>query len=582
MINQSVVTGDITLSLTTDLTAETGAVALNEFASPYTITIKPSGGQRILSGSNTGALIKLNGADRVTIDGSLTTNTRDLTISNTNTGTSSAVIWMQTATGSNSASNNTVMNCNVSGSGPAGTLFGIGSGRTTISITSLGSNNNSNSFINNNVSSVQYGIYSMGASLANKNANTLVSRNLINTLSPSNVGKGGIYIGYDNNVTVSENTVSEIVQTGSPDVFGISLGYGPNMTATSTTSFEVSNASVTKNTIGNVINSGTFSASGISLAGATTGTNTIANNMVYGVASNGTSGDFGGGIVVGGGSGSTTRVYYNTVSMQGTVQGATAGTQTEAAFAVVSTTAPLLDIRNNIFSNTQLGNTGSTAKFAAVALGYSSTAGNYANLISDYNDLYVGGAGPGTYTIGVTGGIVGTNRITLADWQTETGKDANSFSYAPAFTSLSNLHIPAGTSTRLESGGVVIGGFTTDFDNDSRPGPSGSVNGGGSAPDLGADEFDGTPLLTNDMAATALISPTNGGTIAINTSITPQASFTNVGLSAQTNVTVRYRIISSEVPSIQSNGNDCQYSIRSSSNSKFSCNHTNQRRKLYP
>jgi hypothetical protein len=35
------------------------------------------------------------------------------------------------------------------------TLIGIGSGTTTISVTSLGAGNNFNSFINNNISKVQ-------------------------------------------------------------------------------------------------------------------------------------------------------------------------------------------------------------------------------------------------------------------------------------------------------------------------------------------------------------------------------------------------------------------------------------------
>ena len=53
-----------------------------------------------------------------------------------------------------------------------------------------------------------------------------------------------------------------------------------------------------------------------------------------------------------------------------------------------------------------------------------------------------------------------------------------------------------------------------DIDGDVRPGPAGSVNGGATAPDLGADEFDGVPPLANDLQATAFVDPTNGGTKA--------------------------------------------------------------------
>src|SRR5205085_10604690 len=66
------------------------------------------------------------------------------------------------------------------------------------------------------------------------------------------------------------------------------------------------------------------------------------------------------------------------------------------------------------------------------------------------------------------------------------------FSTAPPFISNTDLHIPAATAGPLESGGATVG-VTTDIDGDLRPGPTGSVNGGATAPDMGADEFDGVP-----------------------------------------------------------------------------------------
>src|SRR6185295_14416832 len=61
---------------------------------------------------------------------------------------------------------------------------------------------------------------------------------------------------------------------------------------------------------------------------------------------------------------------------------------------------------------------------------------------------------------------------------------------APPFVSNTDLHIANGTTSPLESAGAAVG-VTTDIDNQTRPGPPGSVNGGATAPDLGADEFDG-------------------------------------------------------------------------------------------
>jgi hypothetical protein len=132
------------------------------------------------------------------------------------------------------------------------------------------------------------------------------------------------------------------------------------ISATTATGNECTNVTVTHNVVGSVVNSGTYSAAGIALVAAASGNNLIANNMVSGVSSNGTGGDFGAGIIVGGGTGSTTEVYYNTVSMQGTITGSTAATQASACLAITNTTAPTISIKNNILSNTQLGNTSAT------------------------------------------------------------------------------------------------------------------------------------------------------------------------------------------------------------------------------
>src|SRR4029077_9327177 len=111
------------------------------------------------------AIFVLNGADYVTIDGSSNgTSSRDLTITNASTSASSAVIWLQTTAGADAATNNTIKNLNLVGSGNTQTLIGVGSGSSTISVTSLGTVNNNNTFQNNNISKTQYGIYSQGAS----------------------------------------------------------------------------------------------------------------------------------------------------------------------------------------------------------------------------------------------------------------------------------------------------------------------------------------------------------------------------------------------------------------------------------
>ncbi|MBK6565788.1 MAG: hypothetical protein IPG18_11475 [Saprospiraceae bacterium] len=193
--------------------------------------------------------------------------------------------------------------------------------------------------------------------------------------------------------------------------------------------------------------------------------------------------------------------------MQGTISGGSAATQTSACLAVTNSTEPVLDLRNNIFTNTQLGNSGATLRFAAIALGYST----FTTLTSNNNDLFCAGAGPGTYQIGITGTVVsGTNSTTLADWRTLTGKDLASINVLPTFQSATDLKLNMGlTSTQLESGGASVG-ISTDIDCQSRPGPAGSVNGGATAPDMGADEFDGVPAVPMTYVSSTVTQVTGG------------------------------------------------------------------------
>jgi hypothetical protein len=523
-INTNGMSGNLLVNITGNIITEDGANALNAInyngcaAGPYTLTIKPTG-PFVISGTNTGALIRLNGADFVTIDGSIgnTANTvcppsaatRDLGIVNNNTSTSSAVVWLQN-NGVDGATNNVVKNCNIAGNAPTTTLFGIGSGSSTISTSSLGNGNNNNAFVNNAIGNLQYGIYSQGASAGAKNIGNIISQNAMITPAPNNVSKGGILVGFENNITITGNSISEIAQASSPDVFGISMGFIAAQSTTTSAGNEVTNAMVTHNVIGSVINSGTFSAAGISLASATSGTTLIANNMISGVSANGTSGDFAAGILLGGGS-ATVNVLHNTVSMQGTITGGTAASQVSACLAITAATAPTnLTIRNNIFSNTQVGNTSATVRLVSIGYQFS---GPFTSVASNYNDLFSAGAGPGNYFVGTTAGLAaGTTAATLANWQTATSGDANAVNIAPVFAGLNNLHLPSASNAALNDLGTPAPAVTTDIDCATR-----SLT----TPDMGADEFSVdapiivyTPLTlscsTGDRTFTATITDVEG------------------------------------------------------------------------
>lgn len=467
------------------------------------LTIKPGPGvNATISGTSATGLIVFNGAKFVTINGSNgnTVNSvcpnvsasRNLTITNTNTSTTSAVVWLQWNTISGviqSPNNIQILNCNISGNGPAQTLVGIGSGSTTISTATLGFHNDNNSFINNNISNCQLGIMSIGQSAGTKNIGNIVNQNLINSASPTNVQTGGIFVGFEDNILISGNNVSGMNLAGSPDVFGINAGFTfSGFSATSPGTNECTNVTISNNLIGSITNSGTFSAVGIALGATSSGTSLISNNMISGVNANGTAGDIGIGLVIGGGTGNV-KVYHNTIAMQGAITGTSAASQTSACLGFTSSTVPSsFEMKNNIFTNTQIGNTGATLRFAAVALGYSSNVGNYLGTISDNNDFYVAGAGPGTYTLGITGGVVaGTSRLTLTDWRNETGKDFTSQNVLPSYVSATDLHLTATGNDCLNQAGMPLTLVPSDIDCQTR-----SLTN----PDIGADEFTAPSNLT--------------------------------------------------------------------------------------
>jgi hypothetical protein len=495
-----------------------------------TLTIKPKAGASpsMSSVASSTGMIVLNGADYVTIDGSNTVGgtSRDLTITNGNAGTSSAVIWGQTVGTTDSATNNTIKNVNLIGSGNTQTLIGVGFGSSSIGSASLGTGNNNNRVQNNNINTVQFGVYSQGASTS-KNTGTVITSNVVGGSGTAASGKAGIYVGFEDGVQITSNSVSGSNPSNSADVFGIALGsIGISTTAFGTID-EVVNATVSRNTVNGVTKTDTFSAAGISVATATYGTTRVANNMVAGVNGNGTSGDFATGVYLGGSTTSTIQAYYNSVSMTGARDAASNAASPSFALAVLSTN-PLMDIRDNILFNTQTSaGTGSNS----YAIGLSSAA-PFTNITSDYNDLFTSGTQSAFSRIGSLALSSGTD-LAFAAWKATTTKDANSVSGNPQFTSTTDLHINPSVGTVVESAGTPIAGITIDIDGDTR---------NATTPDIGADEGTFSIIVNNDMQATAFVDPTNGGGKLAGASFSPQASFTNNGLLTQTSVTVRYRI----------------------------------------
>ncbi len=468
-INSGGLSGNVFAYILAANIVESGAVALNNItyngcsAGPYTLTIQPLL-TATLTGSSSAGLITINGADNVIIDGSVgyTTNSicppvtasRDLTIINTNTGTSSAVVWLQTAAG-DGATNNVIRNCNISGNAGNTTLVGIGSGSSTIAANSLGTGNNNNRFENNNIKAVQIGIYSQGASAANKNTGNIINQNVMNfpTGSSQNINTAGIFTGFENNITISGNMIGS-VGGSTTDAFGISCG-SINISTSTFTGNEVTDAVISYNKIDSIRSAGTLSASGIYMVTATnSGTNLISNNTLTNLGTNATSGEFGSGIFVGGGA-VATNIYFNSVSMSGTFSG---GTQPNFSLAIGGNN-PVVNIKNNVLSAKAITGSATTLGLGEYAVGFGYNT--FTNLVSNNNDFFTAGA---EAKFAKTGSLVagsGTDISTLAALRTATGQESVSISADPLFNSLSNLRPLIGSP--LTATGVPAGSINNDI-----------------------------------------------------------------------------------------------------------------------
>ncbi|MEI8239359.1 MAG: T9SS type A sorting domain-containing protein [Actinomycetota bacterium] len=471
--------------------AVAGASATN------TVTVRPANGvTSTISGTvASAALIKLNGADYVTIDGSNNgSSSRNLTITNTNTTSPTGISLSSLGAGAG-ATYNTIKNCNISTGVSAAAGYGIAIGGSTPGTD--GADNDNVTIQNNVITIATIGIYADGLASVSATGmdNLLISGNTITT--NTTIQTQGIQVGYGLNGSITGNTIS-VTTSGDYQPVGISLETG------------FVSSSVTLNKITQVVTTSTggFGGRGITIGtGTATSALTIANNVIYGV--NGSnwssfinSSSMGIAIgVLGGESASlaTTAggisLYYNSVNMSGSYSYA-AGCLTAALY--VGSGASALDIENNIFMNA-LNNTnagGTASKAYAI---YSAIA-NTAYTKINYNDYVVSGSQ------GVLG-FLSSDKTTIATWRTATAKDANSVNVTPNFTSATDLHLISSTNCGLDGMGTPISGITTDYDLDTR---------NATTPDIGADEF------TSTFSASA-----GTGQSVCGTSVTLAASLSN-------------------------------------------------------
>lgn len=517
-INLSGATDNIQIEITTDLTGETGTHALNEIAGGHTTTIYPCSNPISITGSNAGALIRLNGADNVKINGDSnacsppaavggTPASRHLTIQNTNTGTSATVISIG-SNGTNGAQNNTIQNVNILGQDPTTTLLGISLGGATTGTIATGPNNG-NKILNNSIKRAIFGVYSAGQT-ATPNTGTEIRENETSAVTGDRIRRIGIVVINDDGAQITENSLNGISTNESADAIGISIGT-LGVDSTTTTSGGVSNALVDRNKINGVASLSTtgFSAAGIAVAGGSLGANTIRNNMITGVTAPSTSPDFPAGVYVIGAIGSITRLHHNSISMTGD-RGAVSGQMPSYGVAITGTN-PLVEMKNNIFYTSQTASGGGANAFS-YAVGMVSTT--FTNLDSNYNNFFSTGANDGGFRTGSLEAAAGLSHADLTAWQTAITDDANSLEFDPTFINpVSDLHLNADLSIVIGQG--ITGFATVDYDNDPRPATN---------PEMGADEVvqSSGGVIPAGTFYNALAAPNDqlGGSVTITNSIT--------------------------------------------------------------
>ena len=385
------------------------------------------------------------------------------------------------------------------------TASGFGAFRGILNSFTSANNVVSNNIIRNaslnststSTSAVYRGIEHSGSTGATTISGNSVS-NLTGAVASTSMSGGalsgiGIYITSSaTGISVTQNTINGLsltnTTTSGTNVAGISISSPNTLSVSRNIIYDLINASTstsftTPGTISGIfIRNGAVSPMNIFNNMITLGNSVSTNTCIVGIWGNHAQLN-----------NPTTNIYYNSVHITGTV---TSGDLPSFGYlrGDLSTTArtPNVDIRNNIFNNERTGGIG---KHYAISNNYGATASNTGWGVNASNFNVLNSASSSTV------GYWNSDQ-TLGSWRTASGSDVLSLTGVPITflnTATGDLHINMGlTPTQLESGGIVIAGYSTDIDGQTRPGPAGSVNGGAWAPDFGADEFDGVP---NDLTA---------------------------------------------------------------------------------
>jgi len=234
----------------------------------------------------------------------------------------------------------------------------------------------------------------------------------------------------------------------------------------------------------------------------------------------------------------TYNVYYNTVYMTGGSIGANFGSTGIFHNSSASSTTAALDLRNNVIVNNCTPSGSGLAVAFRRSSGVASMLSNYA-ATSNNNFFYAGTPSLSNliYSDGTTSAqIIADYKTGVFTAGTIAPRDAASKTGIPPFLSTAGadptfLHIDPNVQTAIESGGAVIASYDTDYDGDFRFGNA-SYSGAGTAPDMGADEFEGLPLqLCSGTPASSTIDGLAAVCSGKSTALTLSNNYTDIGIT---------------------------------------------------
>lgn len=429
---------------------------INGASATNTITINGNGRTLAFSSitNEERAVVKLNGADHVTID--------SLVINAVGAGTYGYGVHLM-----NDADSNTFNRCIVI-TDEASTSTNYAGMVISASATSATTTGNSlcdgNTFSNNTVIGGYYGISLAGGSTSTPhNVGNKAINNKINDYYSY-----GFYTIGNTNAIIAGNELSRLNRINTTTHYGVyasGIQQGLKIDANKIhSSFEQ-------------LQTSTSIFYGIYMTGVDNDPATptiISNNLIYNQKSSGTQ------YCIYNSSSNEVKYYHNTFVLDGNDNA-----ETSAAYGLYQITlATGIEIKNNIFN---IARAGSGDKYGI----YRATATT--EMTHDYNNFYITG-------VNAFIGYNGTDQATLAAWQTATTQDANSLSLNPIFAGASSgFYSPFNPA--IDNEGTPIISVTTDI--------NGSVRST-TTPDMGAYEFSIPPCTAPPAITDATAIPNSG------------------------------------------------------------------------